>query len=72
MPPQRAPIPEPIAIEIICPFSKLKLPKFEGGSDPVTYKEWLRRMENLFKIMECPERLKVYLATYQFEKEAKF
>jgi len=28
-------------------------------------------MENLFEIMECSERFKVCLATYQFEKEAE-
>jgi len=29
-------------------------------------------MKNLFEIIECPERFKVHLVTYQFEKEAKF
>ena len=29
-------------------------------------------MENLFEIMECPERFKVHLATYHLEKEAEF
>ena len=38
----------------------------------MVYVEWLRRMKNLFEIMECPERLKVHLAAYQFEKEAEF
>jgi len=28
-------------------------------------------MKNLFKIVECPERFKVHLPTYQFEKEAE-
>jgi len=36
------------------------------------YEEWLGRMENLFEIMECPERFTVRLATYQFEKEVEF
>jgi len=27
---------------------------------------------NLFEITECPERFKVHLAAYQFEKEAEF
>ena len=38
----------------------------------MVYEEWLRRMKNLFEIMKCPEGFKVHLATYQFEKEAKF
>ena len=72
MPPRRELIPEPTAMEMICQFNKLKPPKFEGGTDPMAYEEWLRRMENLFEIMECPEGFKVHLAIYQFEKEAEF
>ena len=34
----------------------------------MVYEEWFRRMKNLFEIMECPERFKVHLATYQFKK----
>lgn len=72
MPPRRELIPEPTAMEMICQFNKLKPPKFEGGTNPMAYEEWLRRMENLFEIMECPEGFKVHLATYQFKKEAEF
>jgi len=32
----------------------------------------VRRLENLFEIMECPDIFKVALATYQFEREAEF
>jgi len=38
----------------------------------MVYEELLRRMESSFEIMECPERFKVHLATYQFKKEAEF
>jgi len=38
----------------------------------MVYREWLRRTENLFEIMEYPERFKVHLVGYQFEIEAKF
>jgi len=38
----------------------------------MVYEEWLRKMGNLFEIMECPEGFKVHLATYQFKKEAEF
>jgi len=64
MPPRRELTPEPTVMEMICQFNKLKPPKFEGGTDPMVYEEWLRRMENLFEIMECPERFKVHLAAY--------
>ena len=71
MPPRCKLIKEPTAIEMICYSNKLKPPKFEG-TDPMVCEEWLRRMENLFEIMECPERFKVHLAGYQFEKEDEF
>jgi len=72
MPPQRELIPEPMAIEMIFQFNKLKPPKFEGGTDPMVHKEWLQRMKNLFEIMECPDKFKVHLGAYQFEKEDEF
>jgi len=59
-------------MKMICQFSKLKPPKFEGETDPMIYGEWLWRIKNLFAIIECPERFKVHLATHQFEKEAEF
>ena len=65
-------MPKPTALEMICKFNKLKPPKFGGGTDPLAYEERLRRMENLFEVMDCPEGSKVHLATHQFEKEAEF
>jgi len=50
-------------------FNKLKPPKFEDRTDPMVYEEWLRRMENLFEIIECPERFKVHLATFNLKKK---
>jgi len=64
--------PEPSAMDMICQFNKLKPPKFEGGADPLSYEEWMRKLENLFEIMDCPARFNVALATYQFEKVVEF
>ena len=64
MPPRRTPIQESSAMDVICQFSKLKPPKFQGGADPLRYEEWIRKLEDLFEIMECPDRYKVALATY--------
>ena len=71
MPLRRNPFQEPTVIDMICHFNKLKPPKFQAGSDPLKY-EWMRRMKNLFEIMECPVRYKVALATYQFEGEVEY
>jgi len=72
MPPRGAPASEPTALDMICQLNKLKPPKFQGGVNPLRYEEWIRRLENLFEIMECPDRFKVALAMYQFEGEDEF
>jgi len=41
-------------MEMICQFNKLNPPKFKGRTDSMVYDEWLRRLEILFEIMECP------------------
>jgi len=53
-------------------FNKLKPPRFSGGTYPLAYEEWLRRVDDLFEVMDCPEDFKVRLATHQFEKQAEF
>ena len=72
MPPRREAIPEPTTSDMIFQFNKLKPQKFQGGADTLRYEEWKRKLENLFEIMECPDRFKVALTTYQFEGEAEF
>jgi len=46
-------------MDMICQFNKLKPPKFEGEEDPLRYDEWIRKLENLFEIIDCPARFKV-------------
>ena len=72
IPPRRAPALESTAMDMICQFNKLKPPEFLGGANPLKYEEWVRKLKNLFEIMECPKRFKVALATYQFEGEAEY
>jgi len=72
MPPCHQSAQEPTARDVICQFNKLKPPKFQGGANPLKYEEWVRRLENLFEIMDCPDQYKVSLATYQFEEEAEY
>jgi len=72
MPPRRELAPEPTVIDLICQFNKLNPLKFQGGTYPLKYEEWKRKLENLFDIMECPDRFKIALTTYQFEGEAEY
>ena len=51
-------------MHMIYQFNKLKPHKFEGGADPLRYEEWMRRLENLFEIMDCHSTVKVALAGY--------
>ena len=71
MPPRHEQV-KPTTMEMICQFNKLKPRKCEGQSNPLVYEKCLRKQKNLFEFMEYPERFKVHLATYQFEKEDKF
>jgi len=71
MPPCHELVQELTAMDVICQFNKLKPPKLQGGSDPLKYEESICRLENLFEIMECLERCKVALASYQFEGKAE-
>ena len=72
MPPRHNSNQELMAMDIICQSNKLKPPKFQGGAKPLRYEDWIRKLENLFEIMECSDRYKVALATYQFEGETEY
>jgi hypothetical protein len=72
MPPRRGMNAEPTVLDLICQFNKLRPPKFQGGTDPIRYEEWKRKIENLFEILDCPAHHKVALTTYQFEGEAEY
>ena len=57
---------------MIYQYNKLKPPKFEGGPGPLRYAEWLRKLKNLFEIIDYPPKFKVALSTYQFQREVEF
>jgi len=63
MPPHRQPPQKLTAVDVICQFNKLKPSKFQGEANLLKYEEWIRRLENLFEIMDCPDQYKVSLAT---------
>ena len=44
----------------------MKIPFFQGKSDPELYMEWERRMEHVFDCHNYPEEKKVKLATIEF------
>jgi len=61
-----------MVMDMTCQFNKLKPPKFLGGANPLRYEEWVRKLENLFEIMERLDRFKAALTTYQFEGETEY
>jgi len=66
MPAHRKPSSGPSAMDMICQLNKPKPSKFEARENPLRYEEWMRKLEKLFEIMDCPARFKMALATYQF------
>ena len=45
---------------------KMKIPSFQGKSDPDLYMEWERRVEHVFDCHSYPEEKKVKLAAVEF------
>ncbi|GAB2229177.1 hypothetical protein Droror1_Dr00023313, partial [Drosera rotundifolia] len=44
--------------------------RFTGDDDPTILENWFRDMENLYKAVGCPEKLKVSFGIYYLEGEA--
>ena len=49
---------------------KLKIPIFQGKSDPEAYMQWEKRVELIFDCHQCSEDKKVKLAITQFQDYA--
>ena len=43
----------------------MKIPAFQGKSDPETYLEWERKVEHVFDCHQCSEEKKVKLAAVE-------
>ena len=52
-------------------FSKMKLPSFQGGLEPLKAKAWVLESEKLFEVFPCAEIHKVLLATFTLQEEAR-
>ncbi|GAB2217412.1 hypothetical protein Droror1_Dr00000595 [Drosera rotundifolia] len=44
--------------------------RFGGDGDPATLEDWIRNLEKLFNVVQCPETLRVNFAVYYLEGEA--
>lgn len=45
--------------------------KFKSRYDPEGAHAWLKKIENIFRVMACTEEYKVFFGTYMFSKEVK-
>ena len=45
-------------------FMRFNLPQFKGSSTPEEVEFWVRDIEQLFRLLECPDRERVVLATH--------
>ncbi|XP_038877203.1 uncharacterized protein LOC120069501 [Benincasa hispida] len=44
---------------------------FEGTKDPADAEEWMNQIEKCFKVMRCPKKRKVSLATFLLQKKVE-
>ncbi|MQL81934.1 hypothetical protein Taro_014409 [Colocasia esculenta] len=52
-------------------FKSLNPPRFSGSPDPDEAENWQEEIERIFQVMQCTNREKVVLATFQFTKDAR-
>ncbi|MQL75377.1 hypothetical protein Taro_007740 [Colocasia esculenta] len=52
-------------------FRSLNPPRFSGSPDPDEAENWQEEIERIFQVMQCTNREKVVLATFQFTKDAR-
>ncbi|XP_050889144.1 uncharacterized protein LOC127094344 [Lathyrus oleraceus] len=52
-------------------FEKNNMPTFEGAHEPDKAQEWLKDIENIFRVMNCSDVQKVQFGTHMLEKEAE-
>ncbi|XP_061349795.1 uncharacterized protein LOC133295033 [Gastrolobium bilobum] len=52
-------------------FQKHKPPSFTGGYDPLIAAKWLQAMENIFRVMRCPDALKLVYSVYMLKGQAE-
>ena len=49
---------------------RLGVQEFRGTTDPTAAEEWLREIERIFGVMECPEERKVSIAFFLLKRES--
>ncbi|MQL68335.1 hypothetical protein Taro_000607 [Colocasia esculenta] len=52
-------------------FQRINPPRFNGTPDPDEAENWVKAMERIFRVMQCSEREKVLLATFQLDRDAR-
>ncbi|MQL97767.1 hypothetical protein Taro_030465 [Colocasia esculenta] len=52
-------------------FRSLNPPRFSGSPDPNEVENWQEEIERIFQVMQCTNREKVVLATFQHTKDAR-
>ncbi|MQL97731.1 hypothetical protein Taro_030426 [Colocasia esculenta] len=52
-------------------FRSLNPPRFSGSPDSDEVENWQEEIERIFQVMQCTNREKVVLATFQFTKDAR-
>ncbi|XP_061367194.1 uncharacterized protein LOC133310302 [Gastrolobium bilobum] len=52
-------------------FRKHKPPSFKGGYDPTATAKWLQAMEKIFRVIRCPDAMKLVYSVYMLEEEAE-
>ncbi|XP_028075669.1 uncharacterized protein LOC114277904 [Camellia sinensis] len=64
--------PTEIRLTAIERFKKLGAPSFSGSPNPMEAEAWLRRVEQIFSVMEVSDEQRVALASFMLVEEAEY
>ncbi|XP_022857004.1 uncharacterized protein LOC111378068 [Olea europaea var. sylvestris] len=51
-------------------FRRHKSPTFNGAADPLAFKEWLHKLERIFRLIGCTDAQKVQFVEFMFSGDA--
>ncbi|KAL5743899.1 hypothetical protein ACOSQ2_027015 [Xanthoceras sorbifolium] len=57
-------------LQVVEQFRRLHPPSFEGTTNPLDAKEWLRELEKVFSFMNCTDNQKVACVVFMLKGDA--
>lgn len=67
-----APVAHPTHASIVELFQRHKPLTFDRASGPLVVKEWFRKLERIFRLIDCTDAQRVHCAEFMFTGDASY